>query len=620
MFFLVFPILLLILSFLGMGALSYLLLRRWLPAMPIWLESVTVYFLGQGIIATLLMFLGLAKQFSPTAVLSALCVSGAVGGWYIWSVGPKWKDLAARFASGVKAFSPIWKGIFLLMVLLLMAGGMTLGGNVEGDAIAYYLALPKVIAYSHAIVPLPGYEHFSSVGVLAEVLVAALMSMGMPNVSPRIFSWLNYFPALVLLFGLAQRCGLGNWGRLLAVIIGVTSSAAVVLWGGGKIDLYAVGPSFAACLFALMAWEGQGRKPLLFLSGFFCGLASVFKLSYIIPLLPAVLLLLSWQQLADAIQVARGGGWNRVGKCIWSLFYDVLLFGFGFALMLVPHFFKNLYLLDSLLGNSVPQTAWFSESTTMRLLLSYPLALTYGRYWAQHGTLSPLVLAFAPLVLLIPRPLDWRESRLAALSITSLIGMAFWLALVPSIFMPRYYLGTLIILGIPAAAGAEVALRRGGGLAYSVLAAIVVTMLLTPMHVKSRFNAFNPVQTARYLLDPGNTVLASSPMPSYCLAHLAINEAAQDDGRVFMFTYYRFWLRPELLMSISTNKEFGEMTSDMNTFWDRFREAGFKYFLADKNIFPHSKDFIEALPDGYILRPLYQGEVLSAYELQESPS
>jgi len=618
MLLLAYPIPLLILAFIGVGGGILSLTRRHLPVFPFWLDVVVAYFLGQGVIATGFMFLGLGKMFSPGVVLVVLGTAGTGGGYYLRATASDWKQWFSSFCDDLKALPRAWKGVTILVGVLVAAGFMTLGGHVEGDSIAYYLVLPKIIAYSHSITPLPGYEHFSSVGVLAEVLVAALMSLGMPNVSPRIFSWVNYLPALVVLFYLAQQCGLGKRGRLLSIIVGITSSAVVALWGGGKIDLYAVGPCFAACLFALLAWESEKRKGLLFLSGFFCGLASVFKLSYIIPLLPAVLLLMSWQHLADAICAAREGAWGRVGRLIWRAFYDGLLFGFGFALMLVPHFFKNLYLLDTFLGNSVPQTAWFVESTTKRLLLSYPLALTYGRYWAQHGTLSPLVLAFAPLVLLMPRPARWRESRLAALSITALIGMGFWLVLMPSIFMPRYFLATIVMLGIPAVAGAEMALRRGGWLARTVLLVTVVVLLATPVHVRSRFNAFNPIQTVRYALNPKNPMLASSPMQSYCLAHLAINEAAQDGGRVFMFTYYRFWLRPDLLMGVSTNKELGELMANGDTFWSRFREEGFKYLLVDTNLFPAAQSFVESVPDGFTLRELYKGGALAAYELQKS--
>jgi hypothetical protein len=275
---------------------------------------------------------------------------------------------------------------------------------------------------------------------------------------------------------------------------------------------------------------------------------------------------------------------------------------------------KNLILLGTILGEHA-QGAYFAPATTLRILMSYPLALTYGNYWAQLGTLSPLILAFAPLVARLPRSARWRDSWLGALGFSTVAGVFLWIVLFPSIFMPRYFLASLLMCGIPVAAGADMMSRRDGVLRWVIPAAVAVIILATPDYSNHRFLVFDTKQTLHYPTDENEECLISSPYNDYCAAHMAINAAASQGDRVFLFAYNRLWLRPDLLQTANTRNEYLLLTRNTQDFWSQFQSKNFRFILFDSILFKSGTSILESAPEGTILRELYREKHLVAYEV-----
>ncbi len=91
----------------------------------------------------------------------------------------------------------------------------------------------------------------------------------------------------------------------------------------------------------------------------------------------------------------------------------VLLVTLSALAMLIPHFIKNALLFGepfapflTLHGQAshITSQRWFSPETTAEIVAVYPLALVFGRYPMMGGTLSPLLLMVAPLVIFLPQP------------------------------------------------------------------------------------------------------------------------------------------------------------------------------------------------------------------------
>jgi hypothetical protein len=321
-----------------------------------------------------------------------------------------------------------------------------------------------------------------------------------------------------------------------------------------------------------------------------------------------------WRSVFDAFHTLR----QRDRKDLWDLcrhaFKKIALFGAGFACAFAPHVTKNLILLGPLLGE-LAQGAYFAPATTLRILMSYPLALTYGNYWAQLGTLSPLILAFAPLVAWLPRPARWRDSRLAALGFSTVAGIVLWMVLFPSIFMPRYFLASLLMCDISAAAGADMMSRRYGVLRWIIPAAVGVTILATPDYSNRRFLVFDTKQALHYPTDENEECLISSPYDDYCAAHMAINAAASLGDRVFLFAYNRLWLRPDLLQRANTRNEYLLLARNAKEFWAQCKARKFRFLLFDDILFKASSSIFESVPEGTVLRELYRANELTAWEI-----
>src|SRR5262249_47769207 len=110
--------------------------------------------------------------------------------------------------------------------------------------------------------------------------------------------------------------------------------------------------------------------------------------------------------------------------------------------------------------NRVTEQNWFGPAATRYIVLTYPFSLVYGKYPMMGGGVSPLVLMFLPLALLLPRPASWSRSRLLQMSLIGLVGVVVWVIVRPSILAPRYIFPPLMLLGLPAVAGVEELCRR----------------------------------------------------------------------------------------------------------------------------------------------------------------
>ena len=610
----VWPILLLLLACLGLGEAILFPFRRYLPPLPIWLDASIAYFVGQGILGSAFIFLGLTGLFTQGILLLILIPSSVAALWFLRITASDWSVCIRGVFCAWRKAPLVWRTLSALLVLLLCYGFTTIGGWIQGDASSFYLAIAKVTAAYHQLAPLPGYESFSAVGLLAEMLLAALFSLGMPNISPRIFSWANFIPALFVLYGLARQCRLSRRGGVLTIVMASTSSAVVLLWGSGKTDLFALGPAFGACFFASLAWDSRHHVSAVFVTGFLAGLACEFKLSYLVPLLLGVTMILMWQACFDAYALVRLRDWDELHNIFRRAFKDILIVVAGFLSAFAPHVIKNVTLLHRALdiGSHGPL---FSSATTLWLVLSYPFALTFGRYWAQFGTLSPLILAFAPLILALARPATWRNSRLAALGFASIGGVLLWIALMPSFFMPRYFLATLLMCAIPAAAAADAIGRRPGLLARSIPAVAVVTLIATPFHANNRFYTFDLNRTLNYPTGANEDCVLSSPSNSYCAAHKTINDAAAPDDRVLLLTYCRYWLRPDLLRKASTEEELENVREESGDFWSHVYQKDFRFILWDENIIQMDKKIFESPPAGTSVRQLFREGALVAYQV-----
>ena len=539
----------------------------------------SAFLLGQGLLANIWVLLGLSGWFKPLVVLTVLGLGTAGGAVLVWPYLAPFSHQLRAAGAELRRESLGWRLVALMAVAIYMAGFTSLGRPLMGDAAAFYMALPKVMADSYRLAPLPGYEAFTQIGLQGEMHYAALMTLGSADAA-KLFAWPTILAGAVILAAAGSITGLKRRGQWIVFVGVFTSSSVLYLCGDGKVDLFATALGLAAYFWAVQMNRSKGASSVRF-AGLFVGFAVVAKFSYLPVLLPGIVCLSLWSFLVDQTDKSEVKA-NRLRAA--ALF---LRLGFWISLAVIPHLIKNYILFDNPLapfsasGAGWAGQRWFSADTTRHILLTYPMSLTIGQYWGQYGNLSPLVLAFAPITLLLSRPKPFLGSPLVALTLAAGSGLVCWVILHPSLISPRYILSTLLILILPAARAAEhVSLPETGmrWLSGSVLGSILVTQVFVAFYFSDQ--VFFPKQTKRYLM---GRLSECERDGTYCRGLNELGDRAEPGARVLLAAYYGYWMRPDLLQCTSTEEELKELREKKaELFWLSLCQRGFEYVVIDK--------------------------------------
>ena len=569
------------------------------------------FILGAGIISSVWLLLALGGVFRLRFILPILAICTILGLSYM-------KQLAIRTIAQLKniwvetrIYSWAWQGIAVLSSLLLLLGLFSMK-YWAGDAIAVYLAVPKVVAHTGRLSLLPGYEGFMSVGLQAEMHAAFFLKTGEP-VFLKLFSGFSSFAAAIILIGIGEKSGLKRRGKWLILAAYVSSSAIYFIIGDGKPDIIAASIGIAVYYLALTG----GPVSLI---GILCGLAGTMKLSYIVTMFPGVAFLVIWNQINS-----NGGIKNKRARKD-QLFSAILIKGVqigGWCLLsALPHFIKNGLLLNAPFapigasGIGWLEQKWFGPETTKRLLLMYPISLTWGSYWAQAGNLSPLLLAFFPLNIFLQKPKKWLESPLVAITIAGMIGMGCWFLRFASVLAPRYYLATLLIIFPVGIRGAEYVIANDvkPKMLKFFSMSFVFVILISAGITSSRYY-YKPSLIPKFF--KGLTTPCDwdgNPDAGFCVAHNEINRIAQPGARVYLASYYRYWLRPDLLQCTNGISDIIN-SSNSEDMWIEMYERGFEYLLVDGSR-PEFDPQTQSLPDWVIVERLSPPDhTIAAYRL-----
>jgi hypothetical protein len=258
----------------------------------------TAFILGQGILASLWLLLALMGWFSPRIIAGIVLVLALCSFILSWRRIFDFANQARMIWLDLRSDTWGWQVLAGLTILLCLAWVTSLGRPLMVDASAFYFVLPKIVAASHRLIPLPGtYEDFTSVGLHGEMHYAALMALRSPDAA-KLFAWPTILVGAIMLLALGRHVGLGRRGQWIALAILFTSSAVIWLSGDGKVDLFAVSLGFAAYYWAIQV-RNSSRQLALWLTGLFSGFALIAKMSYAPALIPGIALLLGWAYLGD---------------------------------------------------------------------------------------------------------------------------------------------------------------------------------------------------------------------------------------------------------------------------------------------------------------------------------
>jgi len=539
----------------------------------------TSFFLGQGCLVALWTFLSLCGWFSPIVIAIVLLLSctGLFAGRE--DIRKIFKDCTRLFkrATDVALF---WKIILILTSLVVLEQAASCFLPVIGDAAAFYMVLPKIMAASHRLMPLPGYRAFSAIGFFGEFHFAALMSLASPDAAKFFVFWTAIATTAFIVF-MGKSIGLGWCGQIVSVIILFTSTAFTLIIGDGKVDLFGASLGVAAYYWALQT-GGKGGSKTLFLAGLFTGLAVMAKLTYLPVLLPGILLIVGWRSI---VGLSDGSVMRSVLKTIAR---PLCLLLFWVLVGLTPMIVKNTLLFNAPFAPFFGMEGWifslssnwFSPEVTRRIVLTYPFALTFGFYPWQYGNISPIALAFCPLILRIPRPPSMITSRHIQVTLAALAGLAIWVFLRPSVLAPRYYLAPLLVLSLPVAQAVELLMKpRVRFLRFRAI--LVASLILVLVISTGQFGALHQF-AARYFL---GKVSECGYVSQQCQAARVINSEAHPGDRVFSLNYYTYYLRPDILQNMGTVDDFKEGLQLSSKTWEKLYFLGYRYIFIEGSAF-----------------------------------
>lgn len=504
------------------------------------IDTATRFLLGQGLLANLWVFIALTGNFSPPIVNGIIAILFILGILFNY-----------KHTTGVARTIPLiwrefmnesrgWKLLILAILTMWLAWLTSIGRPPTADGTRFYLALPKVISSSERLKPLPGYEEVASLGLQGEMHFAALMTMGSPEAT-QVFSWLTLTAGCILLLALGRKVGLQRRGQWLVLAMIFTSSAVIELSGSGKTDMYGATFAFAAYYWAFQI-EKKNQNQASILTGLFGGLAVVAKVSYAASFLPSLAVILAWRIF------------SQEDTSLKSKMAYFALIGVSAVFIAIQLPIKNQILFNNPLApfgmKDIFDQVWYGPDTINRIRLTLPLALTFGDYWAQIGNLTPLVLMFSPLILLLPKPRRLYESPLIVLGIAALVGLACWFIYRPAVFAPRYFLGCLLLLVLPTSKGAEIFSQTDKTNNIFILATTVITILSMGLYYSSHI--FLPKQTFDLIV---NKQPDCEFDPVQCEITNHINLIVAPGERIFTNDSYRYWLRSDLIQCALTSLE-----------------------------------------------------------------
>jgi hypothetical protein len=551
----------------------------------------SIFLTGIAVVSGLLIVLGLMGQLRSLPLLLTL-LPGAFG-LVLWR-----KSLQDHMYASLKTLSvfkvmPLWL-LLIAVCTVLLALGSGIGAWVmppKGDAAAFYMVYPKIIAATGLLEPMHGpFYFFSAIGLPVELHYAALMVLADEHAA-KFFIFPIAIAVGIMLAGIVRLCGGGNAAVTLAWAMLFSSYTFHHYVYDGKVDLAAAAFGLAAVYWLLRGTQSHISVLAFVLAGWFAGLATAAKFSYLLVLSISLFVMLTWRLVVSRPQEIK------LGESSSSLAGVSAVMVIAAVVAWLPQLLKNGILFDAPLapfwggegdGNLLSQV-WFSPEDTRKILLTYPFALVFGRYPMQGGGLSFLFLAFLPFLVWMARPASWRKSVTVAVTIAAFAGVASWMVLRPSVIAPRYILASLLLFVPVLAIAAESVLIRTPAsrlLQTSTAATVLLAIAASFWHLLPLPGA---ILAGKYTRD-SECLLASVE----CGSFQKLGEVALPGDRILISSYYPYWLSPSHLQCRDSLQEQREMPNQIQLLpW--LQSHGFAFVAIDTQVSGKLADYMAQL-------------------------
>ncbi len=269
----------------GLGILRLCHLEPPPPPIPSSARDAIRFLFGIAVLAAVWEGLGLVSLFTPAFIVAVLAATAAHGLVWLQFDRRRGSHVARKQATFAAVPVPWVLLVVAVVAALVCAAWRALIYSPAGDAEAFYMVLPKIMAASARLVPQPAgvptpsgnYYALSQIGLLGEMHFAALIALH-GQMAAKLLVPVVAVAALGLILAFCEECGVGYRGKIAAVLIVCSSTTFMNYLWMGKVDVFGAALGLAAYWFALEAASRPDWRAF-FLAGLFSGFAVVAKLS-----------------------------------------------------------------------------------------------------------------------------------------------------------------------------------------------------------------------------------------------------------------------------------------------------------------------------------------------------
>jgi hypothetical protein len=542
----------------------------------------SAFILGQGLFATIWLILGLLSIFSKTNIWLFLVIGAALGCYFAGTLANNVvKQLYSAWLS-VRELRRIWYPfLFLTSYLVLIYGVKSLTNlRLWEDGEAFYFVLPKIMANAEQLIVQRNYSSFTQIGLSGEMHYAALMSLS-GELSARFFVWITALAITLVILAVCSEIGVKTLGKTFAVALLFTSTTFTLWLYGGKVEIFSTAFGVAAFFWAISITK-ESKLSEIAVVGIYTGLAIISKISYIPTLIPGILFVIGWNSLYAGQPTAAPERINKI-----AILRIVTVFSIFSFLPIVPNIIKNMVLFNEPLApfllfhskaTNLMTQSWYTKENTRYILLTYPIALTFGKYPMIGGNISPLILLGVVCSFFLNFRNTYLKHKVLLVTSAAVSGIIIWIIVAPSVLCPRYLLPSLLML-IPICALAYEYLMEHD---FLLCTKISIYLVATGIVAITAFFITYSIYVDYRTLTGRRTV--QSPYGDYHAAQLYLNSITNPGDRIFLDGYFSYYLRHDLLQCISGNDMNISPTADKGTFMLQAFDNGFKYLLIQKNI------------------------------------
>jgi len=533
----------------------------------------TEFLIGHGLLSILFLTLGAVYQLTPLYVILILFAGFALGFRQFGDqLGGAFTTIRSRFRALETTKSD--KAILWLLASILLFSLLYANARISYDSSAVYFSDAKLSAMAHHT------QFFTKDSFVASLFQNAIQFTALIQLfgdqSARLLSWVFGVVVIIFSLALAERMGFSFRARLVLFSLLVTSTAFLDLFGDGKVDIMSSAPAIAAIYWMVVeSQEITLNQPLLLLSGILSGLAVVGR-PFNAFLLGIFVLLFQLQRLF------RKGGFEPLSfkDLILSFFWiGIGVLGFG-----LYHLFANWTILGNplaFLSNASKFNAstgpWdFRADQILAIRLLYPLVATFYNSPYTLGNISPLFLAFLPMLFHPGIRENVKLSQQAwSLLIISIVTLMLWIFLFFTVYEIRYVFFLWIIIFMPVAEIGAVVLQDKDRILRQISSALIMGLLV-----------FISLRAIYISLDTYSPIDRQGNPQCFCESLTPINKSASTGDRVLTLSAFRYYLRTDLFACSTKHDEYEKLQAaaqdGSEAFWLEVYRQGYKFIAYEK--------------------------------------